>query len=152
MAINPLIENAESQGAMNEYAETELRRKGKDTLFRIAQSRIVWQLDHVQTARPHDITKLVEGARQVVGRAHSNHLPLPFELLEHLELRAPANQVVHLVDLDSTEEAQRMLCLGPALRCAAGPDLGGDDRLRPASGQSACHGILSPAVHRRGIE
>ena len=87
-----------------------------------------------------------------MGRPDRHHLPFPLQRFEHLELRFPIHQVMHLVNLDPPEQPEGMLCLLPAVRRAAGPDLGGDDRLIAATSQRFCQRVLGSPVHRRRIE
>src|SRR5439155_11869458 len=94
----------------------------------------------------HQVAEVIESARVVVRRADGVDLPLPFQLLEHAELRRPIDEVVNLVNLDAAEQAQRVVRLLPTLRRAAGPDFGGDHRLISPPLEGLGQHLLRPAV------
>src|SRR6202022_1388974 len=122
------VEDAVAEWTMREDSDFQLRSEREDSTLRLAAERIVGGLDHVEASRRHQVTKIVEAARVIVGRSDRIDLPLPFQFLEQAQLRRPVDEVVDLVDLDAAKQAQSLIGLLPAFRRAAGPDLAGDYR------------------------
>ncbi|HVS07595.1 MAG TPA: hypothetical protein VHK65_15710 [Candidatus Dormibacteraeota bacterium] len=67
---------------MRKDTQTQLGGEWEDAALRLAATRVVWNLDHVEAPGAHQVAEIVEAARVVVGRLGCNNLRLPFQLLE----------------------------------------------------------------------
>jgi hypothetical protein len=79
-------------------------------------NRVVRNLDGGDAARLHHLLQLSERRRLIVSRPDRGNLSVVLQLLEHGELRAPIDQVVHLIEIDvATKKSQCGLRLAAAL-------------------------------------
>jgi hypothetical protein len=68
-------------------------------------------------------------------------------------MRAPADEVVHLHQVDTPAEERQLACeLDAARSRRVRPDFGRDERLISAGAERASQGLLGAAVHRRRVE
>ena len=119
----------------------------------LALARVERDLDRVDPPGAHDARELVERAGRVVRRAEEADAAGVLLPLEPVEVLAPGDQVVHLLQVDAApEEAELVGELGAALLDGAGPDLRRHEGLFPPPGQRAAEHALGAAVHRRGVD
>ena len=142
-----------AERAHDDHAEAELLGERQQLALGLALARVERNLDRVDPPGAHDARELVEGAGRVVRRAEEADaagVPLP---LEPVEVLAPGDEVVHLLEVDpAREEAELVVQLGAALLDRAGPDLRRDERLVSPPGERAAEHALGAAVHRGGVD
>ena len=90
--------------------------------------------------------------RGVVRDAEPVDAPLGAFDLQPLEVLAPREEVVHLLDLDAAEPCDLLRVLLATLGDGARPDLRRNGATRTAPVERRSERAFSAAIHRRGVE
>jgi hypothetical protein len=112
---------------------TAILREGEQPLLGLALEQVERNLSRVEAIRRERTLKLSERARRVLRDADpvdAARVPLG---LEPGQMAFPRDEVVHLLDLDPSQDAPLELVLAPTLGDGRRPDLRRDDRLGAAS-------------------
>ena len=127
-----------AERAHHDDGDPELCRERQQPLLGLALVEVQRQLDDVEAAGPQRALELAERACAPVRDADAIDAARGPLLLEPREVLLPRDEVVHLLDLDPTEEASLLLVLRAALVEARGPDLRCDARAVPSASRARC--------------
>ena len=143
-----------AERAHDDDAEPELLGERQDLPLDLALARVERDLDRVDPPGSHDARELVERRGRVVGRteeADAAGVPLA---LEPVEVLAPGDEVVHLLEIDAAAvEAELSLELraGPRRPTASRSSWRRTPRSRRPRERAAEH-PLGASVHRRRVD
>ncbi len=99
-------------------AEIEVGGKRKDPLLDVAFERVVGDLDRADAAGIHQGGEIGKGRGTVVRGADRHDFAFVLQPLEHVEMFAPVDEVMKLVEVDpAAEEPQGTGRLAPSFFC-----------------------------------